>query len=195
LIFLWPCDEFLITEAFGPELEAFDQIRLELGLHVYLDDKLPEYIWADGNKHGDMNTMIHFIRLKWRELIAKTNIQYKVYIVEPPEHLNNRIVVKTFGNLAKPFLERDLHIESENADWKNRVSLICSRNEIHILNATERCIKGLACYRGYLQMRANFGSFCLDEYRLPKDANVGYSFEEFREMLLHEKTKGRLLPG
>jgi hypothetical protein len=56
-------------------------------------------------------------------------------------------------------------------------------------------LRGVAFVRGHLRMRINLGSFVLDEYRLPKEEKPSYQFEEFREMLMHEQTKGRLIPG
>jgi hypothetical protein len=184
-----------MEDAFGSELEALDPIRAELGVHVYRDDSLPEYIWIDGSRHEDINATIRCLRTKWCELMATRNVQYKVYTFEPGKFMRRRILLRTFDNKAKPLLEGPLLTESERAEWHKRAALVRSRNEINSLKATERCIKGLACYRGCLQMRVNFGTFFLDEYRLPQQPELGYSFEEFREMLLHEKTKGRLLPG
>jgi hypothetical protein len=198
LLFLWPTDELSIKDLLGPQLEAFDPIRREFRAHLYLSPDLPDYICVAGYERDIMREIVHLIRVKWNELMASTNIKSKLYVVEPPEpdFMRGRISIKTnHHQLAKPILDGGLLKGAQLADWDGRATLIRSKNDIRILGATEQALKGLAFFRGYLQMRVNFGTFVLDEYRLAKDGRPGYSFETFREMLLYEKTRGRLLPG
>ncbi|OXV08262.1 hypothetical protein Egran_03978 [Elaphomyces granulatus] len=198
LLFLWPTDELSIKELLGPQLEAFDPIRREFRAHLYLSPDLPDYICVAGYERDIIREIVHLIRVKWNELMASTNIKSKLYVVEPPEpdFMRGRISIKTnHHQLAKPILDGGLLKGAQLADWDGRATLIRSKNDIRVLGATEQALKGLAFFRGYLQMRVNFGTFVLDEYRLAKDGRTGYSFETFREMLLYEKTRGRLLPG
>lgn len=198
LLFLWPTDELSIKELLGPQLEAFDPIRREFRAHLYLSPDLPDYICVAGYERDIIREIVHLIRVKWNELMASTNIKSKLYVVEPPEpdFMRGRISIKTnHHQLAKPILDGGLLKGAQLADWDGRATLIRLKNDIRILGATEQALKGLAFFRGYLQMRVNFGTFVLDEYRLAKDGRPGYSFETFREMLLYEKTRGRLLPG
>lgn len=164
---------------------------------MYLSPDLPDYICVAGYERDIMREIVHLIRAKWNELMASANVKSKLYIVEPPEpiFMRGRIIIKTTNRLAKPSLDGGLLKAAQLVDWQSRAAFIRSKNDIRILNATEQALKGLAFFRGHLQMRVNFGTFILDEYRLSKDGGPGYSFETFREMLLYDKTRGRLLPG
>ncbi|KAE8376290.1 hypothetical protein BDV26DRAFT_282750 [Aspergillus bertholletiae] len=195
LFFLWPNDGPPIKESLGEQLEALDIIRAKFGCHLYLPKNAPDYICALGHSHDTMRQIAQLLRTKWSETVANSQIRSKVYIVEPPEVLRDRIVVENNALFAKAFLhgKRMKHLQSEQ--WQDRRTLIQTKNKAHILRALSRSLQGVSFVRGHLRMRVNLGSFVLDEYRVPNDDTTGYGFEEFREMLLHEQTKGRLIPG
>lgn len=144
-----------------------------------------------------MRQIAHLLRTKWSELIANSNIKSKVLVVEPPAPISMReeIVVKNNNQLAKPFLHGNFPKDLELDQWIDRASLIESKNNARVLSAIEKALRGVAFVRGHLRMRVNIGSFVLEEYRRPKEDKSSYGFEEFREMLMHEQTKGRLIPG
>ena len=143
-----------------------------------------------------MRQIASLLRTKWSEIIANSNVKSKVYVVEPPDLSSmGRIVVKRNKMFAKAFLREGRLPDSELTGWRSRVALIQSKNNARILGAIEKSLRGVVFVRGHLRMRVNIGSFVLDEFRLPKDDKPSYPFEEFREMLLHEQTKGRLVPG
>lgn len=186
-----------MREVLGAELEALDSIRIEFGYNVYIFEEVPEYICVVGPDHETLHKISRRLRTKWHELMATSNVRSKVYVAEPPEPNAMRagIFVKKIPGFARPRLSGDLLKDSERGPWQERITLIRSKNDGHLLSAVERSLRGLTFFRGYSRMRVNIGSFILDEYRLPRNEQMGYSFEEFRGMLLHEKTKGRLVPG
>lgn len=144
-----------------------------------------------------MRQIAHRLRTKWSEIVASSNVRSKILVVEPPapSFMGGQIVVKNNNQFAKAFLHGDTKKCVDLEQWADRAALIQSKNNDRILGAIEKSLRGVAFVRGHLRMRVNIGSFVLDEYRLPKDDKSSYAFEEFREMLMHEQTKGRLIPG
>ncbi|KAI9928829.1 hypothetical protein MW887_002050 [Aspergillus wentii] len=196
LLFLWPRDGPSLTESLGTQLEALDVIRARFGCHIFVPKDLPDYICALGQSHETMRQIAHLLRTKWSETMANSNIKSKAYVVEPPEiNSMRRIVVKKNKHFAKAFLQGDRLHDFQLENWRGRFALIQSKNNARLLSAIEKALRGVVFVRGHLRMRVNIGSFVLDEYRLPADDKPSYGFEEFREMLLHEQTKGRLIPG
>ncbi|PIG87820.1 hypothetical protein AARAC_008908 [Aspergillus arachidicola] len=195
LFFLWPSDGPSIKESLGEQLEALDIIRAKFGCHLYLPKNAPDYICALGPNHDTMRQIAQLLRTKWSETVANSHVRSKVYISEPPKILRDKIVVENNTFFAKAFLHGKMVKSLQSEQWQNRRTLIQTKNKAHILSALSRSLRGVSFVRGHLRMRVNLGSFVLDEYRMPKDEKAGYSFEEFREMLLHEQTKGRLIPG
>lgn len=142
-----------------------------------------------------MRQIAQLLRTKWSETVANSHVRSKVYISEPPKILRDKIVVENNTFFAKAFLHGKVVKSLQSEQWQNRRTLIQTKNKAHISSALSRSLRGVSFVRGHLRMRVNLGSFVLDEYRMPKNEKAGYSFEEFREMLLHEQTKGRLIPG
>ncbi|EAW07763.1 uncharacterized protein ACLA_024790 [Aspergillus clavatus NRRL 1] len=195
LLFLWPREGPPLLDSLGPQLEVLDVMRARFGCHLFVPSGMPNYICALGHSQGTMKQLVHRLRTKWTELVANSNVKSKVYVVEPPapKLMKEGIVIKRSKQFGKPFLDGAHPKDLEQ--WEIRAALIQSKNNARLLSAVERSLGGVAFVRGHLRMRINLGSFVLDEYRLPKDDQPSYSFEEFREMLLHEQTKGRLIPG
>ncbi|KAK1150153.1 hypothetical protein N8T08_000052 [Aspergillus melleus] len=196
LLFLWPKEGPSIKEALGPKLESLDSIRSKFLCHVFVLKDDSNFICVLGDDHDTIKHIAHRLRTKWAEVIANSNIVSKVYIVEPPEagYMRRKVVVQN-NTLHKATLSGAMLSESELKNWRSRGKLIQSKNNARVINAVERSLRGLVFVRGHLRMRVNIGSFILENYRLPKDDKSWYGFEEFREMLLYDQTKGRLIPG
>ncbi|PYI12561.1 hypothetical protein BO78DRAFT_435009 [Aspergillus sclerotiicarbonarius CBS 121057] len=195
MLFLWPKDGPSLNDSLGPQLEALDYIRAKFNCHVFVPKDLPDHICALGYDLEIMKQIVLRLRTKWTEVVASSNMKAKLYVVEPPSAMKSKIVVKKDTLFAKALLRGTLLKGPEVEVWQNLANLIESKNNARILSAVERCLKGVVAIRGHLRMRVNLGSFVLDEYRIPADDKLAYGFEEFREMLLHEQTKGRLVPG
>ena len=197
MLFLWPKDGPPLHECLGAQLEALDVIRAEFDCHLFVPKELPDCICVLGQTHDTMRQIAHRLRTKWSEMIANSNIRSKVLVVEPPtpSSMGKEIVVKNSNQFAKAFLHGDCKIDSHLEESIDRASLIQSKNNSRLLAAVEKALRGVAFVRGHLRMRINIGSFVLEEYRVPRNNKSSYEFEEFREMLMHEQTKGRLVPG
>lgn len=197
MLFLWPKDGPPLNECLGSHLEALDVIRAKFGCHLFIPKELPDCVCALGQSHDVMRQIAHRLRTKWSEIIASSNIKSRILLVEPPgpSSMGRQIVVKNNNQFAKAFLHGDSKKGMGLDQWADRAALIKSKNNDRILSAIEKSLRGVAFVRGHLRMRVNIGSFVLDEYRRPKDDKPSYAFEEFREMLMHEQTKGRLVPG
>ncbi|KAJ0424731.1 hypothetical protein BJY00DRAFT_309148 [Aspergillus carlsbadensis] len=197
LLFLWPKDGPTMNECLGPQLEYLDIIRAVFGCYLWSPKDLPGYICAVGHSHDAMKQIARSLRTLYAESVAKTNVKTKLYLVQPPESsiMKSEIVVKKEYSLHKPTLQGNPLSSSGLTKWQDRLGLIDSKNRARLLNAVERSLMGIAYVRGHLRMRVNLGTFVLDNYQVPEDNKPFYGFEEFREMLLHEQTKGRLIPA
>ncbi|GIC92027.1 uncharacterized protein Aud_008483 [Aspergillus udagawae] len=195
MLFLWPREGPSLVDSLGPQLEALDVIRAKFGCHLFVPKDMPAYICACGQSWDTMRQIVQCLRTKWSEIIANSNVKSKVYVVEPPApaSMKEAIVMERNKQFGKARLQGSRPKDLEQ--WEIRAALIQSKNNARLLQAIERSLRGVAFVRGHLRMRINLGSFVLDEYRLPKEEKPSYQFEEFREMLLHEQTKGRLIPG
>lgn len=197
LLFLWPGEGPSITESLGRNLEALDILRAKFGYVIYVPKDLPDYICVLGDDNDVMRHIGWRLRTKWSEAIANSSIKSKVYVIEPPEPsvMKKRVIVKKEAYLTRASLHGDSLTESESAYWVDRAKVIRFKNNARILAAIDKSLQGVSLVRGHLRMRVNFGTFILDLYRRPKDDNPSYSFGEFREMMFHEHSKGRLIPG
>lgn len=172
-------------------------IRAKFGYFMYVPKDLPECICVLGLDQDVMRQIAWRLRTKWSEAVANCNLKSKVYFVEPPEPslVKEEVIVKKHLNQTTPSLRGDVLTGVEAANWADRAKLIQSKNHARLLSAVQKSLKGASLIRGHLRMRVNLGTFVLDAYRRPVDDKPSYTFEEFREMLLHEQTKGRLIPG
>ncbi|GKZ18170.1 hypothetical protein AbraIFM66951_000343 [Aspergillus brasiliensis] len=195
MFFLWPKDGPSIHDSLGPQLEALDHIRIKFDCHVFVPKDLPDHICAIGHNDEAMRQIVRRLRTKWTEVVANYVVRGKLYLVEPPTAMKSKIVVKKDARLAKALLRGTPLQGSEAERWPDRAKLIQSKNNTRLLSMVEKCLKGVVVVRGHLRMRVNLGSFVLDQYRIPADDKPFYVLEEFREMILHEQTKGRLIPG
>lgn len=172
-------------------------MRARFGCHVYIPRGHQDRICVMGHSHDIIRQIVRRLRTLWSETIASSNFRSKVYVVELPESsfMKKDIIVKNDSRIAKPLLYGDSLSEDEIAGWRNKSALVASKNDSRLLKAIDKSLQGIMFVRGHLRMRVNFGSFVLDHYRNPKNQKKAYSFEEFREMLLHQDTRGRLIPG
>lgn len=136
------------------------------------------------------------VRVLWAEAVAKSNMRTKMYLVESPQPsaMGAGIVVKKEGLLHKPTLRGNRLNGNDLETWQGRVGFLQSKNNARLLTAVQNCFRGISFVRGHLRMRVNLGIFVLENYQIPEGDESWYGFEEFSEMLLHEQSKGRLVP-
>ncbi|WEW55851.1 hypothetical protein PRK78_001284 [Emydomyces testavorans] len=198
LVFLWPTDELPMDASLGLHLEALDPLRVEFGCPIYVDDELPNCIRVDAYDHDTILKIVDRLRAEWAELLATMHVKIRLYLVQPPRNFTNcefEISRSQTANgivLSIPTLHGVCMDSAPNQNRKQE--LIRTKNENRLREALTRSLQGLRFLRGHVRMRVNFGTFVLDEYRVPK-GKPRYSYEEFRAMLFHSKTKGHLIPG
>ncbi|KAL3458815.1 hypothetical protein BJX64DRAFT_301724 [Aspergillus heterothallicus] len=197
LLFLWPNDGPAMSECLGPQLESLDIIRATCKCHLFAPKDLPGYICVIGPSHNELKQIAQRLRTLLAESVAKSNVKTKIYLVEPPEPnaMKSEIVVKKEKHLHKPALQGNPLSSDDFIKWESQLGLIQSKNKARLVNAVENCLRGIVYVRGHLRMRVNLGTFVLENYQLPEDNKRYYGFEEFREMLFHEQTKGHLIPA
>lgn len=195
---MWPKEGPSLLESLGPKLEVLDVIRAQFNCHLFVPKDSPGMICAVDSNHDNIKRIVHCLRTKWREVMASSNIKLKAYVVEPPvaDVMKKKIVMRHESSCyAKPLLRGNRLKGLEMEEWASRATLIQSKNNVRMLSALQKSLEGVVFVRGHLRMRINLGLFVLDEYRAPVNDKTSYTFEEFREMLSYEQTRGRLFPG
>ncbi|KMP04074.1 hypothetical protein CIRG_03765 [Coccidioides immitis RMSCC 2394] len=200
LAFLWPADELPIESSLGPRLEALDPLRVELGCPIYVDDELPSYIRVDAYDHDTILKIVSRLRAEWIKLLATIHVKIKLYLVQPPKDFTDcevQVKMPRSANgavLSTPVLYGTPLGPNAVQSQGDKRELIRMKNESRLRDAVEHSLRGLRFLRGHVRMRVNFGLFVLDDYRIPQ-GKPRYSYEEFRSMLFHSRTKGHLIPG
>lgn len=187
----------------GPNLEDLDPIRREFQYPVYEYDEVPGYIRIDGYDQEAMRMIVQRLRTKWAELMASVNVKAKLYLAQPPsiEAMRPEVDILKLSQRGGGFayastsLYGDLLGGAQRQQWTEKSREIKVKNDARLRGTVERCLQGLRFLRGHVRMRVNFGTFVLDAYRNPIGSKERHSFVEFRQMLLHDKTKGHLIPG
>ncbi|PYH87236.1 hypothetical protein BO82DRAFT_427994 [Aspergillus uvarum CBS 121591] len=195
LLFLWPKEGPSMRDALGTDLEALDPVRIRFTCHLFVDNKLPDHICALGYDQAKTGLLVQLLRNKWAEILAKSLVKSKIYLVEPLESGHGEVSARKEAGFVRPLFRKIPMSKADLDSWPGRAELIRSRNNAHLLKVIDKCLKSVVYVRGHLRMRANIGLFVLDYYRQPSQGKPAWGFEEFREMLFHENTKGRLIPG
>lgn len=192
-----------MKSSLGPNLDDLDPIRHEFKCPVYACDESPGYIRVDGYELEAMKLIVQRLRTKWAELMASVNVKAKLYLAQPPSADTMRPDVDILklsqrgGGFAyaSTSLYGDLLGGAQRQQWTEKSREIKLKNDARLRDTIERSLQGLRFLRGHVRMRVNFGMFVLDAYRNPTGTKQRHSFVEFRQMLLHDKTKGHLIPG
>lgn len=198
-MYTWPKDGPTAQEELGNHLEKLDLIRKEFRVHVYLEEGSTDNICISGRKDTDMEQIIVRLQRLWKTTMAKTNTRIKAYIVEPPTKditRNTVILVKT-GKIALPFFHATQHclLGAKHDQKRDNIDDVQRKNSQLLLSSFQEALSHANLFAGYLRMRVHFGSFVMDRFRAPDNDQKGYGLEEFREMVLLERARGRLVPG
>ncbi|KAJ6006183.1 hypothetical protein N7451_004127 [Penicillium sp. IBT 35674x] len=198
-VYIWPKDGPTAQEELGNHLEKLDLIRKEFGVHMYLEEGSTDNICISGEKDTDMEQIIVRLQRLWKTTMAKTNTRIKAYIVEPPTKdiaRNTVILVKT-GKIALPFLHGTQHrlMRAKHNQKHDNTNDVQRNNSQLLLSSFQEALSHANLFAGYLRMRVHFGSFVLDRFRAADNGQKAYGLEEFREMVLLERARGRLVPG
>ena len=198
-VYTWPKDGPTAQEELGNHLEKLDLIRKEFRVHMYLEEGSTDKICVSGRKNTDMEQIIVRLQRLWKTTMAKTNTRIKAYIVEPPTKgiVRNAVILVQSGKIALPFLHGTQHrfLEAKHDRKRKNVEDVQKNNNQLLLSSFQKALSQANLFAGYLRMRVHFGSFVLDRFRAPDNGQKAYGFDEFREMVLLERSRGRLVPG
>ncbi|KAL1955788.1 hypothetical protein VTO42DRAFT_8108 [Malbranchea cinnamomea] len=186
MLFLWPGDELPLEAALGSNLEDLDPLRKEFGCYIYIYDEDPNYIRIDAHEHEAVVKIVHRLRAKWAELMANRHVKVKLYLVQPPptDLVSNEVEifeVRPSGSrysYATPMLCCEpISGSLQSEDRKDKDQLVRAKNEVRLREAVERSLQGLRFLRGHVRMRLNFGTFVLDDYRIPQNSRSRLEFQ------------------
>ncbi|KAJ6102910.1 hypothetical protein N7486_005337 [Penicillium sp. IBT 16267x] len=197
-VYTWPKDGPTAQEELGKHLEKLDLIRKEFKVHVYLEEGSTENICISGDRDTDMEQIIVRLQGLWKATMAKANTRIKAYIVEPPtkDIVRDTVILVKSGNLALPFLHGTQQRSLEAQHYQKRdIDDIQKNNNQLLLSSFQKALSKANLFAGYLRMRVHFGSFVMDRFEGPSNGQKAYGLDEFREMILHERSRGRLVPG
>ncbi|KAJ5898198.1 hypothetical protein N7504_008486 [Penicillium tannophilum] len=198
-VYTWPKDGPTAQEELGNHLEKLDLIRKEFRVHVYLEEGSTDNICISGRGDTDMEQIIVRLQRLWKTTMAKTNTRIKAYIVEPPtkDIMRNTVILVKTGKIALPFLHGAQHrlLGAKHDQKRDDIDDVQRKNSQLLLSSFQEALSHANLFAGYLRMRVHFGSFVMDRFRAPDNGEKAYGLEEFREMVLLERARGRLVPG
>ncbi|KAJ5740622.1 hypothetical protein N7493_000494 [Penicillium malachiteum] len=198
MLFIWPKSGPSPQQSLGNQLEKLDVIRKTFKVHIFLKGNSEDYISVCGNETINMAQVAAQLREQWKAAIAKSDLRVKAFLVEPGKKrlIENRVTLAKRNQLVfpVPYEMQEPLIDLDAQDVK-APHVIQKENDQIILETFQKALSQAHFFAGYLRMRLHFGSFVLDRYRTPTNPANGYSPQEFREMMLHERFQGRLVPG
>ncbi|CAI7567617.1 unnamed protein product [Penicillium crustosum] len=196
LAFLWPSDGPSLNYFITARREILDFIRLKYDVNIYMKPGIPDYLFMAGNDERDMCIIASRFRELWERLMVQHETEIKLFLVAAPraELMRTHVILQQSGGLSQPVLCGPELAPDVAASWETTADEIKANNKSIVTTRLRKALHVIPQFRGFLQMRAKFGSFTLQQWRKPKDG-TSYEFAEFREMLTHMNTEGRLVPG
>ncbi|KAJ5713965.1 uncharacterized protein N7483_011146 [Penicillium malachiteum] len=198
MLFIWPRSGPSPRQSLGNQLEKLDVIRKTFKVHIFLKSNHEDYISVCGNETLNMEQVAAQLREQWKAAIAKSDVRVKAFLVEPGRKrlIENKVTLVKKNRLAFPLPPETQEplIDLDTQDVK-APHVVRKRNDQIILQSFHKALSQAHFFAGYLRMRLHFGSFVLDRYRKPTNHTDGYTPQEFREMMCHERVLGRLVPG
>ncbi|KAI9819958.1 MAG: hypothetical protein M1827_006528 [Pycnora praestabilis] len=198
----------------GSKLGEFAKVTAELSEHkkAHLDRQMRDdaqrqsYRQAPGGKENfpatsteTVNKVLGRIRSTLYEIAFRNNTPTKLYLVDPPKSSEVRKEVEFKAKQTDkqgipsvvPRIYGSRLSQKELSDWVELRPRLIAINDRCLKAALFRCLAGLRFYRGHVKMRVHFGTLILSSYRRP--AGEKHSFEDFRTMMQHSQTQGKLL--
>lgn len=165
-------------------------------VNIYTRPGAQDCIFLSGDNEKDLCLISNKLRELWQDLYVQCETEIKLFLVEPPtvNLMKTEIIVQKLNDFSKPFLSGEGLTQTQTSSWNSLAQGFKRENKDVISDHLGRALRVVPHFDGLLQMRAKFGSFCLDEWRKPV-AGSTYTFEEFRDMLRLDNVEGRLLPG
>jgi hypothetical protein len=194
--FLWPPDGPSLNYFITARRELLDFIRLKYDVNIYIKPGIPDYLFMSGNNERDMCIIASRFRELWERLMVQHETEIKLFLVAAPraELMRTHVLLQKSGGLSTPVICGPELAPDVATTWKTTADEIKLSNKNMVTTRLRKALHVIPQFRGFLQMRAKFGTFTLQQWRKPKDG-TSYEFSEFREVLTHMNTEGRLLPG
>jgi hypothetical protein len=196
LIFLWPQHGPSLSHCFVSRRQMLDEMRMLHDVHIYTKSGAQDLLFLSGDNEVALRQISNEIREIWRGLFVQCETEVKMFLVDPPilDIMKTSVVLERVNELGKAFLFGSKIPGNEADAWDVTAQGIKNDNKTAISEHLERALQLVPHFDGVRQMRANFGSFILEEWEKPQTGNK-YSFEEFRGMIRQREVQGRLLPG
>ncbi|KAJ5185466.1 hypothetical protein N7491_006668 [Penicillium cf. griseofulvum] len=196
LAFLWPADGPSLNYFFTARRELLDFLRLKYDANIYIRPSIQDCLFMSGNRARDMCTIATRFRELWERLMVQQKTEIKLFLIAAPrvELMRTHVILQKLGRFSSPALCGPELAPDVAATWGTTAEEVKLNNKITVTTHLRKTLKLIPKFRGFLQMRAKFGLFALQRWRKPEDG-ASYQFSEFREMLAHTNTEGRLLPG
>ncbi|OQD99624.1 hypothetical protein PENSOL_c006G08016 [Penicillium solitum] len=196
LAFLWPSDGLSLNYFITARREILDFIRLKYDVNIYIKPGISDYLFMSGNDERDMCIIASRFRELWERLMVQHETEIKLLLIAAPrtELMRTHVILQKSGGLSQPVLCGPELAPDVAVTWETTAEEIKANNKSIVTTRLRKALHVIPQFRGFLQMRAKFGSFTLQQWRKPADG-ISYEFAEFREMLTHMNTEGRLVPG
>ncbi|KAJ5862829.1 hypothetical protein N7455_006897 [Penicillium solitum] len=196
LAFLWPSDGPSLNYFITARREILDFIRLKYDVNIYVKPGISDYLFMSGNDERDMCIIASRFRELWERLMVQHETEIKLLLIAAPrtELMRTHVILQKSGGLSQPVLCGPELAPDVAVTWETTAEKIKANNKSIVTTRLRKALHVIPRFRGFLQMRAKFGSFTLQQWRKPADG-ISYEFAEFREMLTHMNTEGRLVPG
>ena len=201
--YLWPVEDVKPQDIFGPNLEAFDQMRFILKSHIVFDDKLQSFrIYTDSNR--SVAKALKLIEGTLKEYHARNACNGRpssVLLVDPLERKTSgkSVRMQSWSSSVEPSehhvpaLTGDMLDPKARMEWESQKREIITSNAIKIQEALQLALPYMKFYRGQVSMKILFGTFVLTLFKWPKEKPASIPFEDFLRNMMGNGTKGKII--
>lgn len=201
--YLWPVEDVMPQEIFGPNLEAFDKMRFALKSHIVFDHKLQSFQLYT-NDEESISKALKLIEGTLREFHARNaggGRPSSLLLIDPPkrEISGTSVRMEMWSSPTEPTQARipvmtgDMLNTRAITEWASRGQEIETSNAIKIQEALQFALPVVKFHRGQVSMKVSFGTFALTQFKWPKENPTSVPFEDFYQYVTGKGTKGKLI--
>ena len=202
--YLWPIEDVVPQDIFGPSLEAFDPIRFALKSHIVFSDILQSFrIYT--NEERSIAKAFKLIEGTLREFHARNACSgwpSSLLIVDLPKDQGRFVRMQTWSSQGQTTEHRLPRLTGDKLDYSKGNSESESDlqsadlripNNIKIQEALRLTLPSIRFYRGQINMRILFGTFTLTRFKWPKGNPASVPFDDFFRNVTGAGTKGQMI--
>lgn len=201
--YVWPIEDVIPQDIFGPNLEAFDSMRFSLKSHIVFNDKLQSFrVYTNDDK--SVAKALKLIEGTLREFHARNACggqSSSLLLIDPPERKKSgqSVRMQTWSLSGEPTERRIPLMTGGTLDRKTRVEWgmqsqqIRTSNAIKIQEVLRLALPSVKYRRGQISMKILFGTFVLTRFKWPKEKPASVPFDEFLRNVAVPGTKGQLI--